>query len=221
MSEKKPLLIFGSSVGRDRYTRLRPELGKAVAKLLPIKGWSCNGISLNLGGGKIASADRTFELHRRNYLRFVLGAGFATYVELLRLLSERYEVTLIEPWKELPKATLYPIKQVEALPHGKWHTGSFDWMLACAIAEGYRDITIAGMQFQRGGEPLGAPACISYWVGYAVGLGIRVTVHEDCDTLFKTYQLVESERQYGREDVILIERLPARRHHGKRPPTDR
>ncbi len=210
MSEKKPLLIFGSAVGRDRYTRVTPRLSRAFNRLLPRTGWSCNGIVIQ-GPKGLVRPDRMFELHRRNYLRFVLGKGFAPYVDLLRAISTVSEITLIEPWKELPKATLYPIRAVEALPHGKWHTGSFDWMLACAIAEGYKDITISGMQFQRGGEPLGAPACISYWAGLAVGMGIKLTVLEDCDTLFKTYQLLQSERQYGREDVVLLEQPKSRK----------
>lgn len=213
---KKPLLIFGSSVGRDGFTRFQPSILRAIGRQVgkSLEGWSCNGITLHG-----ALPDRMFELHRRNYLRMVLGRSFTSYVDTLRDISQRKTLMLIEPWKELPAASLYPIKRVEALPHGRWHTSSFDWMLACAIAEGYRDITIAGMRFQRGGEPLGAPACISYWVGYAIGQGVRIHVMEDCDTLFKTYQLVESERQYGREDVVLVEmprpkRLGKGRSHG-------
>lgn len=60
------------------------------------------------------------------------------------------------------------------------------------------------MDFSRGGEPIGARACLEYWLGVAEAKGIAVEVFGRGD-VFKTYQLLRSDKQYGPEDVHLVE----------------
>lgn len=165
--------------------------------------WSLNHAHEILGGVKF---HRYFELHRRLYLQTHEPDNFTARVKWMRTLK-RHDVPVYtwEVWPECKTNRLYPKSDVEALsPHGDYHLGSFDWMVALAILEGYETIRLYGVDFSRGGEPIGARACLEYWLGFAEGRGIGVEVFGRGD-VFKTYQLLRSSRQYGFEDVHLVE----------------
>lgn len=75
----------------------------------------------------------------------------------------------------------YPIERVSAyfghdgpLPFAS----SFDFMLALAILEGFRDITIAGVEYQHGTlrERLAEHVSLAFWVGQCRARGIRVAL---------------------------------------------
>lgn len=211
--KRRPVCIYGASHGyRIPDTRRVATYKAALAGNAEL--WTCNGI--------IWDVDCMFELHRRPYLRAVLGAEFLTYEKNLRryalgatniYLQEQSKknrivkhpkVITAHPWAQVP-STVYPLSDVAKLADfGAWHCGSVDYMLAYALQQQYTDIRLYNVNFTRGGEPLGAPACLSYWVGLAEGRGATVRVF-NCDTIGKTYQLLESRRQYGLEDTVLVE----------------
>ena len=103
----------------------------------------------------------------------------------------------------IPGAKVYPLAKIHALPHGAYHAGSFDWMVAFAIAEGFKEIHVCGADFARGGEPISARPCLEYWLGVAEGRGIKTVVHGgDC---FRIYHLMRSDCAYGFEPFALVE----------------
>lgn len=168
--------------------------------------WSLNSAHEVLPG---VHFHRYFELHRRAYLqRYEMGNWEARLKWMRDLKRKDCPVYVWEVWPECKTARLYPKADVEQLtPHGRYHLGSFDWMVALAILEGFETIKLFAVDFSRGGEPIGARACLEYWLGFAEGRGIGVEVFGRGD-LFKTYQLLRSDKQYGIEDVHLVEDAP-------------
>lgn len=141
------------------------------------------------------------------------GPDAEVYDTVLR--QRRANVPTDEPWRTIPvylpkrhnlvpAAAVYPRAKVEALtPHGAYHAGSFDWMVALAILEGFTHIRITGVNFANGGEPISARPCLEYWCGIAEGRGITVEiVGGDC---FRIFHLTRSDTQYGFAPWRLIE----------------
>jgi hypothetical protein len=165
--------------------------------------WSLNMAHRTMLGVKFHAY---FELHRRQYLQSYEPDNWKERVAWVKILKRKdCPFYTFEPWPEAKTNRLYPKREVEALtPHGTYHLGSFDWMVAFAILQGFEAIKLYGVDFSRGGEPIGARACLEYWLGIAEGRGIAVEVFGNGD-VFKTYQLLRSEKQYGAEDVHLVE----------------
>jgi len=108
----------------------------------------------------------------------------------------------------LPRQEIFPRKRLEAMPHGRYHAGSIDWMVAFAALLKADEISVHGIGLNlESGEPISARACLEYWCGYAEGRGIKVSIAKDCD-LFAQYHYVKSNTVYGYDDVQLIERRP-------------
>lgn len=114
-------------------------------------------------------------------------------------------------WPELDSVTnhfIFPRIFVEkrTRPRGSYHCGSFDWMVAFAIAvKSFDYIVLHGVSLLiEGGEPISARACLEYWCGVAEGRGISVEVESDCD-LFAFYHLVKSNMVYGYDDTPIYE----------------
>jgi hypothetical protein len=82
----------------------------------------------------------------------------------------------------------YPLERVitafrEPFPKPPWlgpvpFASSFDYMLALAILEGFRDITLAGVEYEIGTlrERLAEHVSLAFWVGQARARGIRITI---------------------------------------------
>lgn len=214
MSQKRrPVCIYGASHGyRLPINKRAAQYKAAVAGNAEL--WTCNGL--------IYDVDVMFEIHRRSYLKTVYGTQFPIYEEqlrryttgetnvLLRAQSKKNRLVThpvlvtAHSWPAL-KSLVYPIHDIAKMnTYGAWHCGSFDYMLAFALHQQFTDIRLYNINFTRGGEPLAAPACLAYWVGVAEGRGATVRLF-NCDTIGKTYQLLESRRQYGLEDMVLVE----------------
>lgn len=211
--KRRPVCIYGASHGYRLPIHKRPAQYKAaVAGNAEL--WTCNGL--------IWDVDIMFEIHRRSYLKTVYGEEFPRYEKqllnyttgatnaLLQARSKRNrdvphpKLITAHLWQGLVSTVLPVTSMAEHLNFGAWHCGSFDYMMAYALYLDYRDIRLYNINFTRGGEPLGAPACLAYWVGVANGRGATVRLF-NCDTIGKTYQLLESRRQYGLEDMVLVE----------------
>ena len=151
---------------------------------------------------------RWFELHNVTFDQPNTILGYFTPDEWLKHGAVLRQLAKMIPvytplTATIPGATIYPLSKVHALPHGAYHAGSFDWMVAFAIVEGFREIHIHGADFARGGEPISARPCLEYWLGVAEGRGIKTVVHGgDC---FRVYHLMRSDKAYGFEPFALVE----------------
>ena len=88
----------------------------------------------------------------------------------------------IAEWDGLiPHAVQYPLERVLDITHGRrYFTSTFSYEMALAIAEGFTEIGLYGVDLAHGTlrERLVEAPCIEYWVGIAEGRGIKVTVPE-------------------------------------------
>ncbi len=151
---------------------------------------------------------RWFELHVVTHDEPGLVPGYFGTDEWARHATVLREIAQVMPLytplsATVPHATIYPLAKVEALPHGQYHAGTFDWMVALAIVEGFKEIHVYGADFATGGEPISARPCLEYWLGLAEGRGIQTVVHGgDC---FRIFHLTKSDRQYGFERFALVD----------------
>ena len=145
---------------------------------------------------------RWFELHIRSY--FANPEWHAHALFLNRLLDLGVTVYLPKRDAAVIRSKFYPRAKVAALsPHGEYHAGSFDWMVALAIAEGFTEITLYGVDFAGGGEPISARACLEYWLGVAEGRGIVTRVVGG--DVFRIFHLTRSDTPYGFAPFRLVQ----------------
>lgn len=122
-----------------------------------------------------------------------------------------------DEWPVLDNQVIFPRAELERMPRGDYHCGSFDWLVAFAVLLGAKEIDLHGIGLcLEAGEPISSRACLEYWCGYAAGKGIKVTCAPDCD-IFHFYHLVKSNLVYGYDDTPIFEDRTAR----KMRPTDK
>jgi len=61
---------------------------------------------------------------------------------------------------------------------------TFSWQVALALAFGYKEIGLWGVQLWAGREGIVERASLNYWLGIATGRGVRVTLPDDCYLLW-------------------------------------
>jgi len=149
------------------------------------EGWECWGF--NPPGPwhreRIHQFSRWFELHDLE----IHAVRRPWYVDWLRDVDRAMEddeppLLYTQQGAEAPgfyEAKRFPKAEIEALvPHGRYHAGSFDWLMAMAVLMGFPEIWVYGVAFYAHGEPYSARPCLEYWSGVAEGRGLRVFVDE-------------------------------------------
>lgn len=163
---------------------------------------------------------RRFNLHTyENLQRYKWKPEFFKREVVFSAQYPRIPFYTIDEWPQTHKLAgqkLLPFTWMDdALRRNRYHSGSFDWMVAFAIyldgcgdSELYQqidEIIIHGCALtMEAGEPISARACLEYWCGVAEGKGIKVTVAED-SALFDFYHLVRSDLCYGLDDTPVVE----------------
>lgn len=191
----KAVRIVGFSKGREAAWRDRPDSTEV---------WGFNDLHHDFPIDQYIF-HRWFQLHDRAYLKEMWSPSYWVHLAWLKQLSATImPVYTTELWPDVRASVRYPKEEVAALtPHGAYHAGSFDWMLAFAILQGFATVDIYGVNFSSGGEPISARPCLEYWMGVAEGRGMRVTVHGgDVGHIF---HLVRSDLQYGFSWFQLVE----------------
>lgn len=78
----------------------------------------------------------------------------------------------LERHKLLPNSIEYPLNKM----HSKYFTNSIAYVIAYAIHKGATSIDLYGVPLVLKDEYREQRACIEYWLGYARGKGIDVTI---------------------------------------------
>lgn len=133
--------------------------------------WTCND-----GYRYLDRVDRLFDMHDYYFRRGQQG-GHNSYIGDLPIL--KMPIFMIQHYPEIPASVSYPIDAVwrffreKGIPliREHWFASTPPYMLALALMEGYRDISLIG--FER--RSASAQANMAFWVGFAVGQG--VTIH--------------------------------------------
>lgn len=169
------------------------------------KLWGLNSSYRQVYGVRWA---KMFNLHRLAHLE----RDCPQYVDWDSAFSRRnpkIPMVVVDSWKGLLKnQVIYPLKEIERMPRGRYHASSFDMMVAYAISLKAKVIHLHGAGFALDSpreEPISARACLEYWCGYAQGRGIDVREHRDCHGLFRQFHLVMSDTVYGFDDVRMVE----------------
>lgn len=155
---------------------------------------------------------RFFNLHKYENLRRY-NYDVERDVEWFRVRPDVRLYTL-DAWPELKdvriaNTNIFPVEELAGIlarHRTSYHCGSFDWMVAYALAlNGVDHIVLHGVSLLiEAGEPISARACLEYWCGVAEGRGVDVTAAPDCD-IFSFYHLVKSNLVYGLDDTPIYE----------------
>ena len=125
--------------------------------------------------------DRWFEIHGKD----VWIADGKDHVEFLK--SIQVPVYMIQHYPEIPNSVRYPMEDITELffPGAKhaYLASSIDYMMALAIAEGVDEIKLYGVNMATSTEFLHQRPSCEFWMGIAMGRGIKVTLPEDSPML--------------------------------------
>lgn len=127
--------------------------------------------------------DRWFELHPD----LPSDKERITYAERIKALGKmECPVYMLDKHPEVPNSVKYPIDDaIEKF--GNYFTNSISYMLALAIMEGFEEIGVWGVDMATDGEyGHQRPSC-EYFLGIAVGKGIKVFIHPAADLLKTRY----------------------------------
>lgn len=98
-------------------------------------------------------------------------------------------------WPQVPNSALYPIKEVTQ-KLGRYFTNTISYMIAVAILERFDEMHIYGVDMAQveGGEYARQRPSCEYFIGMAVGMGIKVVIPDEADIL-KTRHLYGFEEE--------------------------
>tara|TARA_R100000306_G_C4358529_1_gene134054 strand:- start:229 stop:906 length:678 start_codon:yes stop_codon:yes gene_type:complete len=84
-----------------------------------------------------------------------------------------------EPFPENPRAVVFPVDDL-AKHYRDYFSCTFAYQIALAIAEDFQEIAVHGLELAYGTqrEATVERACVDWWLGYAEGRGLKVTVPE-------------------------------------------
>lgn len=129
-------------------------------------------------------ADRWFEIHD---LTSASKSG-KEHQEFLKTCPCPLYVQKKVDW--LPNAITFPKEEIlnyfDGKAGAKYFTNSISWFISLAIMEGFKEITIVGVDMATDSEyGWQRPSC-EYWIGLAEGLGIKVIIPPSSDLLKAT-----------------------------------
>jgi hypothetical protein len=98
------------------------------------------------------------------------------------LRSMECPVYMQEKFEDIPSSVAYPLEQM-IREFGQYFTNSISYMLALAIHEGFEEIHIYGVDMAWMGEYSGQRPSCEYFIGIAIGRGIRIHIPDQSDLL--------------------------------------
>lgn len=107
------------------------------------------------------------------------GKSEATADKLSRQAAKKNNV----PYCDL---TNYPLQEVISYFGVDYFTNTIDYALALAIYKGFTEIDLYGVNMAFGSEYEYEKPGVEFWIGQAMGRGIKVTNHSKASTILKT-----------------------------------
>ena len=80
----------------------------------------------------------------------------------------------------------YPYSEVVSFFGVDYFTNTVDFALALSIYEGFKQIDIYAVTMQQGGEYAYQKPGVEFWIGQALGRGIKVNNYSERSTILKT-----------------------------------
>ena len=149
--------------------------------------WGVNNLFLTLPGPWTRwfdihsfSYSETFRRWQRRGSSDFRGQSVDDYLATLQGMD--IPIYMQAPVKPVPNAVLFPLDDMVKM-FGDYFTNSISYMLALAIAEGFSEIWVLGVDMAVDTEyHWQRPSC-EYFIGLARGRGIRVMLPDECDLL--------------------------------------
>lgn len=120
------------------------------------------------------SYTRVFELHENPFTKALIPKAWAWCQQ------QDKPVYLCFPTPEMPNAVLFPLERL--MEHFSYNGEpeecfgcTVDYLIALALYEEFEHIELAGIEVRSSEEYAEQRASISYWMGRARGLGVKVT----------------------------------------------
>jgi hypothetical protein len=184
----KKVFIVGCSNTKTEVPWDEVREGKAEA-------WGVNNLFLSMPLEKFPFT-RFFEIHgitrdkRGNYLRredpVFRGQPVNDYMKSLGALG--IPVYMQKLWPDVPNGVVYPLEVIMS-QFGDYFTNSISYQIALAVLEGFKEIHIYGVDMAVSSPKLlhdeysHQRPSVEYFVGIAVGRGIKVHIPDTADLL--------------------------------------
>lgn len=130
-------------------------------------------------------ADRWFEIHDLSSE----SKSNAEHQEFLQKVQHEIPLYVQKKYDHLPKAIAFPKDDIvnffdeKGFSGAKYFTNSISWFIALAIFEGFKEISVYGVDMATDSEyGWQLPSC-EYWIGIAEGMGIKITIPQASDIL--------------------------------------
>lgn len=127
--------------------------------------------------------DRWFEIHDRN------SKSKATPEHIQFLQNCPVPVYMWQKYDDIPNSVAFPKNEIldyfESREYrgARYFTNSISWFIALAIMEGFKEISVLGVDMATDSEyGWQRPSC-EYWIGIAEGMGIKVNIPAASDLL--------------------------------------
>ncbi len=144
----------------------------------------------------VPRADRWFQIHRdwQDENKWATGANLADWMT-----TAQCPIYMIEAQPDMPMTLPYPKDWVkEQLQTHEYFTSSIAMMLGLAIAEGFEDIGIYGIDLIVGREYQFEKACVEFYLGIAHAKGIRYHLPTNAAILWQSHTYgYDLEPDYG------------------------
>lgn len=122
--------------------------------------------------------DRWFEIHPRSDFDDEAGAA---HLEALKEFD--LPVYMRQRWDDIPPSVTFPKARIEETLGSKYFTSCPAWMLGLALADGYEEIAVYGIDMANETEYAEQRPCCEHWLGYARGRGVEVYLPPTSDLL--------------------------------------
>lgn len=157
--------------------------------------WGCNAMyGLCTDGKRRFRADRWWEMHP-----LTVPPQTEHELELMRAAPVPLYTFEVEP--SIAQSVRFPLERLLALPGARdYFSCTFAYQIAFAVAEGFEEIALYGVELTGGREYLLERPCVEYWVGYAQGRGVRVTIGEESALCWYPYHYgydYDEEKAFG------------------------
>ena len=144
---------------------------------------------------------RWFEIHPRPELERS-DDGRKHLADLARLDIPIY---MHQHFADIPASVPFPRQDLERVLASEYFTSTPAWMIGMAIAMGFREIHVYGVDMAQDTEYAQQRPCCEFWLGYAMSRGIKVVLPDTSDLLASVGQY-----GFGREGSAFAAKLEER-----------
>lgn len=143
---------------------------------------------------------RWFDIHLRHRIDvYHARVSGKNHIEELKALT--IPIYMQEQHDDIPTSVKYPLEEMIKHFGRDYFQSTLDFMIALALHEGFNEIHIYGVNMAVNEEYAYQRPSMTYWLGRAEGMGVKIVLPEGCDIL-KQYFRYGYEEQKERDLLI-------------------